>query len=159
MDLSKITSVSRWQLPLFDGVLHIEGRILSVTEAEAAGLTSALILAAMSNPAEMNKVNSLKGKKKEAYLYDMAKRIKPHQIAQLNEANDKIICQVIKRGSTDGGKNWSTLKVVTAEEQQDPEENILWVGVLNETDRQSILDKALEGHKEAVARIANFRKR
>ena len=78
-------------------------------------------------------------------------------MAKLNDENDRIISNVIKRASMDGGKTWEAIQVVTAEEQQNPKENKIWVGVFGDKDRQAILDKALEGHKEAVDRAANFR--
>lgn len=158
MDLTAFASVSRWQLPVFKGKLHIEGRILSVSEAETAGLASGLILATLATPEHLLKVKNASEEDQQAHLLKMAKSIQPHQIAKLNESNDKIICQVIKRASMDDGESWENIQVVTAEEQQDPNENKLWVGVFSEVDRDAILKKALEGHKEAADRIASFRK-
>tara|TARA_R100001086_G_C11824341_1_gene254904 strand:+ start:852 stop:1328 length:477 start_codon:yes stop_codon:yes gene_type:complete len=158
MDLSGIASVSRWQLDVFDGRLKIEGRILSVAEAETAGLASGLLLATMASPKELIAAAQASEDDRMQAILKMSNKIKPSQIAKLNEENDRIICKVIKKGSMDGGKTWEALQVVTAEEQQNPKENKIWVGVFAEKDRQSILDNALEGHKEAVDRAANFRK-
>ena len=157
MDLQKLTSLSRWRLPIFGGKVHIEGRILSVSEAETSGLASGLLLATMASPEVLAKTASLKTEEeKTAAIIRMSKNISAAQISKLNEANDLIICKVIKMASLDGGENWQKIQIVAAEEQQDHEQNRLWVGVLNEKDRDAILEKALEGHKEAVTRIASF---
>jgi hypothetical protein len=155
MDLKTFTSVSRWRLPVFNGRLHIEGRILSVSEAQTNGLASGLLIASIAPPELLNK--SLDSEDPND-LMELSRHITPIQIAKLNESNDKIICQVIKRGSMDGGENWEDIIIVNAEEQQDPDNNKMWVGVFSEEDRSAILDKALQGHKEAADRIASFRK-
>jgi hypothetical protein len=160
MDLEKLTSLSRWRLKTFGGKVQIEGRILSVSEAETSGLASGLLLATMASPEILAKTASLKSEEeKTAAIIRMSKNISTAQISKLNEANDAIICKVVKLASLDNGENWSKIQIVQAEEQQDHTQNKLWVGVFNEKDRDAILDKALEGHKEAVTRIATFPER
>ncbi len=157
MDLQKLTSLSRWRLPIFGGKVHIEGRILSVSEAETSGLASGLLLATMASPEILAKTAAMKSEEeKTAAIIRMSKNISTAQISKLNEANDLIICKVIKMASLDGGENWQKIQMVPVEEQQDHTQGRLWVGILHEKDRDAILDKALEGHKEAVTRIASF---
>ena len=160
MHLKTFTDASRFQVSIFNGKLHLEGRILSVTEAEAAGMASGLIIAAMAPPEDLEKIQKAKTEDDRiSELLRIANTIKPEQMARLGESNDQIICKVIRRASMDGGESWENIRIVSAEEQQNAEENKLWVGVFTSEDRDTILNKALEGHREAADRIASFRKR
>ena len=159
MDLKSIADTSRFQVSIFNGKLHLEGRILSVTEAEAAGMASGLIIAAMAPPDDLKKLQKAKNEEDRiSELLRIADTIKPEQMARLGESNDQIICKVIRRASMDGGKTWENIRIVSAEEQQNADANLLWVGVFTSEDRETILDKALEGHRRAADRIASFRK-
>jgi len=143
---------------VFKGKLHLEGRILSVTEAENAGMASGLIVAALAPPKDLLKIQEAKTEEERMKeLLRIADTIRPEQMAKLGESNDLIICKVIRRASMDGGETWENVRIVNAEEQQNSEENKLWVGVFTSEDRETILNKALEGHKEAADRIASFR--
>ena len=158
MKLEDIAAVSRFKVECFEGKLHVEGRILSVTEAESAGMASGLIIAALAPPADLVKLQGAKTEEERIIeLLTMSKKIRPEQMAKLGESNDRLSCKVIRRASMDGGETWEKVQIVTAEEQQDAKENKLWVGVFNGKDRDAILEKALEGHQVAANRIAAFR--
>ena len=157
MNLEDIASVSRFKIEVFNGKLHLEGRILSVAEAESAGMASGLIIAALAPPEDLVKLQEAKTEEDRIVeLLRMSKQIRPEQMGKLAEENDRILCKVIRRASMDGGKTWEKLTLVNAEEQQDPKENRLWVGVFNSEDREAILENALQGHEVAAKRIASF---
>jgi hypothetical protein len=92
-----------------------------------------------------------KKRKEKEHVKRIHKRIK------CGDSQDRIICQTVKLASLDNGESWEPLRFCTAEDQQDPERGMLWVGVLSATDRSLILDKAMKGHKEAATRLASFR--
>ena len=156
--LKEIANSSRWKLPVFDGRIQFEGRILSVKESETAGLASGLIAANLASPEDLKQMQKLSelDEDKESDLEELIKitrTLKPEMLSKLSESNEKIICQVVKKVSIDDGSTWEKIQLVTAEEQQNADKNILWVGVLSNEDRDSILDKALIGHREASDRI------
>lgn len=156
--LKEIAKTSRWKLPVFDGKIQFEGRILSVKESESAGLASGLIAANLASPEDIQKMQKLSELDEEdendlEELIKITRTLKPEMLSKLNDSNEKIICQVVKKVSIDDGATWEKIQLVTAEEQQNPDKNILWVGVLSNEDREQILDKALSGHREGSERI------
>ena len=158
-----------WSVVAFDGAITLKGRILSPAEAETAGITSGLLAAEM----HANRKGNFSGlqdlaKKIEGEGDDLSnetidqmikqmKRIRPETLLSLAESQDRIICQTVKLASLDNGESWEPLRFCTAEDQQDPERGMLWVGVLSATDRSLILEKAMKGHKKAATRLASFR--
>ena len=160
MKLSDITGSSRWQLPIFEGKIIIEGRILSPAESETAGLASSLLAAQLAPPEKMAEFAKMHEEidDENADLSDLlkwSKILNPETLLQIAKANEKIICSTIKRFSYDG-ETWENCRLVMSEAEQDAEKNQLWVGMIWETDRDAILEKALKGHEEAKTRIAGF---
>jgi hypothetical protein len=159
-----------WRVPCFDGAIIIEGRILSPAEAESAGITSGLIAAEMTT----NRKGSMAGlealsQRLESEGDDLSqetidmmlkqmKRIRPESLLGLAEQQDRIISQCVKSASMDSGESWEPLRFVTAQDQQDPERGMLWVGMLSSADRSAIIDSAMKGHEVAASRLATFRK-
>ena len=155
--LQDIISNSRWQYPCFDGKLIIEGRILSVSESEVCGLTSALIAKSIINPDELKELQAIKeeeiSEKNYHQIYKMLKNFKPEQVLKMSESQNKILVQTIKRGSSDKGHSWQDLKVVLQEHEQSAASNRLWVGMFNGKDRKNMIDLALSGHNKATEAI------
>ena len=163
--LKKIAEQSRFEVPCFHGALHLQGRILSPSEAEAAGLLQYLIASQMITKVDLKKMNELKERAESVAetgdidgLISEARNMgfRPEAFSRMSEQQDRVVCQVIRAASSDGGKTWNRLKIVTAEEQQDPDNNILWIGVLNQADRKEIISKAMSGHTEASEKLAGF---
>ena len=75
----------------------------------------------------------------------------------MSEQEDRILCEVVKRGSSDGGATWERLSLVTAIDQQDPASGRLWIGMLSKEDRSLMIEAAMKGHKEAADKLATFR--
>ena len=50
------------------------------------------------------------------------------------------------------------MQIVLTQQEQNPERNMLWIGMLSKDDRAAILDKALKGQGEAVKRLTTFRR-
>jgi len=169
--LRAITQSAKFTLPIFGGVLQIEGRILSPAETEAAGLTSSMIATEMipKNKKAQGGFASLQariaGRKfedlEDSLVEELIKAmgtIRPESITKMEQAQDRLLTQIVQRASSDDGKTWERLILVTAVDQQNADNGRLWVGMLSKEDRQAILDQALTGHKEATARLATFRK-
>jgi len=166
--LKRIAAGSRFEVPLFEGAIIVQGRILSPTEAESAGLLTYLLASQITTKQDLVRMEEIRNKAldvnedSEASQIDQllfqAKQLgfSPDALGAFREQQNKIICQVVRAGSTDNGETFSKLRLVTAEEQQDPEQNILWIGVLTNEDRETIIDKAMSGHKEASKSIATF---
>ena len=167
--LSRIIAAGRWELPLFGGSVLVRGRILSPAEAESAGLATYLLMTQLADPRELARVASLQKRadeiksgegtdeEMEEFIGLAGKLgINPDALNRMAESQDRLICQVVKSASIDGGQTWERLAMVQREEQQDAAAGRLWIGMLSKEDRDTILSKALQGHKEASERIAGF---
>ena len=154
--INKIINQSKFDIPCFEGALILQGRILTPSEAQAAGLASGLLAASMANPAQFKEMETIaKNNDTENIdkLIELAQKIRPESIEAIGEAQDKIICRVIKKASSDNGVTWNNINLVHSVDQQDADKNRLWVGMIPEEDRKKILDRAMQGHKEAIEKI------
>tara|TARA_Y100001973_G_C5049276_1_gene256819 strand:+ start:190 stop:678 length:489 start_codon:yes stop_codon:yes gene_type:complete len=154
--INKIINQSKFDIACFEGALILQGRILTPSEAQAAGLASGLLAASMANPAQFKEMETIaKNNDTENIdkLIELAQKIRPESIEAIGEAQDKIICRVIKKASSDNGVTWNNINLVHSVDQQDADKNRLWVGMIPEEDRKKILDRAMQGHKEAVEKI------
>jgi len=158
---------SLFTVDIFDGQILIRGRLLSPSESEAASLNSTLLISQIA-PAEGKSLGGLQDLSKELTgddvsqdaidrAYKMLSKLKPEQLRSISDQQNKIICQVIKEASMDGGETWEELRIVLRQEEQNAERNLLWVGMLSASDRTEILNKAMTGHREAVERLSTFR--
>jgi len=166
--LRAIQESAKFTLSIFDGALDIEGRILTPAETEAAGLTSSMIATEIMPKKEKRGFASLQsrigGREFEDLEDDLVEElikamstIRPESLTKMEQSQDKLLCQIVQRASSDGGKKWERLLLVTAVDQQDADHGRLWVGMISKEDRTAILEKALCGHKAASERLARFR--
>jgi hypothetical protein len=166
--IKEIAASSKWRIAAFGGQLLIEGRILSPAQAQAAGLASGLIASeiAFDRTGEEFKAlqERIEGQKEEeinpsdlVMLTQILKKIRPEQMINLSDHQDRVICQCVQRASMDEGATWDKLTLCMAEGQQNPDQGRLWVGMLTTEDRNEILDKCLKGHKEAALKLSRFR--
>ena len=167
--LKEVEKESSFIVDIFDNKIQISGRLLSPSEAEAASLNSTLLISQVTQ-SEGKGLGDLRDLSNDLNVedpsveaidraYNFLKKLKPHQITQIADQQNKIICQVIKKASMDGGANWERLEVVMRQEEQNADNNRLWVGMLSSSDRTRILNKAMAGHREAVERLNMFRPR
>ncbi len=166
--LEEIVASANFEIDAFDGLLKIEGRILTPSEVESAGLASALLASAVfkgHTQDEIRKKQEL-AQKIEAgevenvdEMLEMLGTIQPDQLEKIAEREDRLIMRCVRRCSKDGGQNWEPLHLVSAIDQQNAKQNRLWIGMIRTEDRKKILDRAMSGHKEASARLATFRTR
>lgn len=168
--LKEIAESSTFQVSCFGDKLLIEGRILTAPEIEQIGLGSSLLAqeVLISNKQQgLSSIDLIREKAdKEGIegldetelmrLLDFAKSIKPETMARISEEQDKILCKVIKRASQDQGVTWENVTICHAMEQMNPEENLMWVGVFNDVDRNALINKAMQGQQEAVERLKRF---
>lgn len=165
--LKKVETSSLFEESIFEDQILIRGRVLSPAEAEAASLTSTLLVSQVSQSGGnslrdlQNLTNDLSGDDVTDDAIDRAysflKKLKPEQLRQISDQQNKVICQVIKSASMDGGETWEDMRIVLRQEEQNAERNMLWVGMLTAGDRTAILNKAMRGHMEAVERLRTFR--
>ena len=168
--LKEIEDSTHFKMSIFEGRLHVKGRILTVSEVEQMGMGTSLIAHQIlsANKDNVSSLDLLRDKANtEGFeslnenelnrMIDFISSIRPEQIAQLNEEKDKILCRIINQVSQDG-VNWEQFRFVTAIEQQDASQNKLWIGALNREDKDSLLDKAMTGHEEAIKRVKSFQK-
>ena len=157
--LKQIISNSRWTYPAFDGKLIIEGRILSPTEAEVTGLTSALIANSITTKEDLQKLQQYSSINEESEeeqinkLFEVLKKFDADKILEMAIAQDKILTTCITRASMDEGVSWSDLKVVQNEAQQSANGNRLWVGMFTDEDRKNMIELCMDGHKKASKSI------
>ena len=168
--LKEIAESSTFQVSCFGDKLLIEGRILTAPEIEQIGLGSSLLAqeVLISNKQQgLSGIDLIREKAdKEGMegldetelmrLLDFAKSIKPETMARISEEQDRILCKVIKRASQDQGVTWENVTICHAMEQMNPEQNLMWVGVFNDVDRNALINKAMQGQQEAVERLKRF---
>jgi hypothetical protein len=90
-------------------------------------------------------------------LLNIMDGFRPEQLLSIEEQQNKIICSVVKRASEDDGKTFEKIFLVAGDEQQDPKNNRLWIGMLSKEDRAAILERCMNSHREAVESLNNFR--
>lgn len=163
--LKEIAEAAKFEMKIFDGALTIEGRILSPAEVESAGLASALLASQVIKGKSQEQIKAMQEMSEKAQegdidqldqLLSMANTIRPDMLEQMAQREDQLIIKCVKKCSKDGVK-WEPLHLVDAIERQDPRQNRLWVGMLPKEDRAAILDRAMNGHKEAGERLKSFR--
>lgn len=161
--LQRAIDASQFEVDIFGGQLRIQGRILSPSEAYAAGVASSLVAAEIATDRTTQDMKKLASKDPEELeggeidqLIKMFKKIKPETLENLSEQQNKIICRVVRFASDDGGKSWNPIHLVMNQGQQNSEQHRLWVGIIGQEDRQKILDHALKGHKEAAEKLVTF---
>ena len=155
--LGKIIDQSKFTIEAFDGKLLLEGRILSPAEAQAAGLAAGLLASSLTNNNQLKELDKLQEDTEDPEnierIMKIARTIRPESLVALSEGQDRIICKVIQRASQDGGSTWQKIHIVHGVDQQNAESSRLWGGMIPELARKAILDRALQGHKEAVEKI------
>ncbi len=166
--LKELVKESYWRVSCFDGQVLIEGRILTPAEAERAGLTSSLVAAQIVKDQRGTKTKNIENiankaqngeeltNEEQDQLIGFMSSLRPEQLHKINDQEDRILCEVVKRGSSDNGATWDRLFLVTGIDQQNPETGALWVGMLSKADREAILKASMEGHKEAAKKAASF---
>lgn len=154
--INKIINQSKFEISCFDGQLILKGRILTPSEAQAAGITTGLLAASLADPTRIRDMKAISDDETDENierLIEMAKSIQPDALVAMGEAQDKIICKIISSASSDNGSTWSKLQLVEGIDQQSADHGKLWIGMIPEEDRKNILDLALQGHKRALDNI------
>ena len=167
--IKEVDDSTKFNIPVFGGQVIFEVRMLSPIEAEAAGLSSSMVASSMMGAKQVAKIMKQKEKLSKVnmaeptdedleVILNIMDGFKPEQLLGIEEQQNKIICNVVKRASEDDGKTFERIHLVTGHDQQDPANNRLWVGMLSKEDRTAILDKCMNAHKEAAERLQTFRK-
>ncbi len=149
--LTEIAEKARWKLPAFSGKLHLSGRVLSPIEAQAAGIASKTLITRMMSTIREEEAEELT-------LDQKIEKITPEDILTFGAMQDRVLCQVVDKASQDGGETWEKLTLVQYEAQQNPNKNVLWVGMISQDDKNLIFEEAMVSVKEAADKAGNFRK-
>ena len=137
--LEEIVASASFEIDAFDGLIKIEGRILSPSEVEAAGLASAMIASAVfrgKSREEIEKTQRIAEKVEQGEMSDieellqLTSSISPEQMERLAEREDRLLIKCVRRCSKDKGKTWEPLNLVSVVDQQNAKQNRLWVGMI-----------------------------
>jgi len=164
--LKEVEKESTFIISIFDDKLLLSGRLLSPSEAESASLNSTLLISQITERGG-DTLGDLRNLSKDLNTedptsdsidraYSFLRKLKPQQLAQIADHQNRIIKQVVKSASMDNGENWEKIEIVLCQEEQNAEANKLWVGMISASDRTEILNKALQGHREAAERLSMF---
>ena len=113
--LEEIIASASFVIDAFDGLVKIDGRILSPSEAEAAGLASAMIASAIfkgQNKEQIKETQRIAAKVESGDLDDIEELLKitstisPEQMERIAEREDRLLMRCVKRCSKDGGQTW-----------------------------------------------------
>ena len=116
-------------------------RLLTPVEAAEAGELLALALA-LCAPGDGEAAN--------------AKRITRRRAIETEAKADNLLCTCCVAGSTDK-ETFEALKLVPKFEQQDPDHNILWVGVINPEQRGALITRMFAKYCKAREVLRPFR--
>lgn len=165
--IQKIQEATTAKVEAFGGLVVLECKILSPLEAEAAGLASSLVASSVVDPNQLKKLARRKEilERAEAedandqdfeQLLNMIQGFDPAKLMKIEEHQNKILKQVVIRASEDGGETFEDLVLVDNIEDQDAENNRLWVGAIPKEDRNKILDVVMNNHKEVADHLQTF---
>lgn len=165
--IQRIQEKTTAKIECFGGQVLLECKILSPLEAEAAGLASSLVASSVLDPNQMKKI----ARKKEILeraeaedatdqdleqLLNLMQGFDPTKLIKIEDHQNKILKQVVIRASEDGGETFEDLLLVDTIEEQDPENNRLWIGAIPKDDRTKILAVVMNNHKEVTDHLQTF---
>lgn len=166
--IQKIQEATTVKVEVFGGLVVLECKILSPLEAEAAGLASSLVASSILDPNQLKKIARRKeileraeaeeaGEDDLEQLLNMMQGFDPSKLMKIEEHQNKILKQSVIRASEDGGENFEELILVDTVEEQDSENNRLWIGAIPKEDRNKIMNVVMNHHKEVVDYLQTFR--
>jgi hypothetical protein len=165
--IQKIQEATTAKIEVFGGLVVLECKILSPLEAEAAGLASSLVASSVLDPHQLKKLARRKqileraeaedaGEEDLEQLLNLIQGFDPGKLMKIEEHQNKILKQVVIRASEDGGETFEDLVLVDKVEDQDSENNRLWVGAIPKDDRNKIMSVVMNHHKEVVDHLQTF---
>lgn len=163
--LNQVQQESTFETAIFGGNLQIKGRILSPSEIEKASLASTLVIRSLAKTGDLSKFQKMSADLDSENLDEetinramgLLDKITPEQMDQIAKSQDFLITQCVRMARRSESDQWERLQMVLSQQEQNPERNCLWIGMLTKNDRSAILDLAMQGHAEAVERLATFR--
>jgi len=163
--LKEVQKASEFELEIFGGQLLVKGRILSPAEIEKASVANSLLLQGLASNGEISQFQKMSEKLQDDpdedtidQAYMMLSKIRPEQMERIAQSQDQLIAQCLTQAKRAGDdQQWERVQIVLTQQEQNPERNLLWIGMLSKEDRSAILDKALKGQGEAVKRLQTFR--
>ena len=154
--LTEIAKKSRWNITAFDGKLHLSGRILSVIEAQSAGIASrALMMKMFVALKDDDDTESEENLTDDEMMMQRLESLKADDLLDFGKMQDRVVCQVTDKASQDG-ENFEKISFVPNEGQQNPTRNCLWVGLLSQDDKNKIFEAAMISVQEVSDQAENF---
>jgi hypothetical protein len=165
--IQKIQEATTAKVEVFGGLVVLECKILSPLEAEAAGLASSLVASSVLDPNQLKKLARRKqileraeaedaGEEDLEQLLNLMQGFDPAKLMKIEEHQNRILKQVVIRASEDGGETFEDLVLVDSIEEQDAENNQLWVGAIPKEDRNKIMSIVMNHHKEVADHLQTF---
>jgi len=155
---------SVFEIPILDNLIEIRGRVLAPSEIERSSLTNSLVLQSIQQAGGLDEFKNLQEELKDdpedkvvEKAFRMLNRIRPEHLAKMNQSQDQLIAQCVTHAKKVDGGDWEKIHIVLRQEEQNADRNTLWIGMIPKEDRAEILNRALNGHKEAVERLSVFR--
>lgn len=163
--LKNVEEASQFIVQIYDGQLEFKGTVLSPAQVESASLTSTLVLQGVANHKDLLKMQRMHEQLNEdpteeavEQAYQMLSKINPEQLARISQSQDQILARCVQFARKTGEDNWERIYLVLTAEEQNAEQNRLWVGMLSKEDRNSILNEAMKGQEAAVQKLRTFRR-
>tara|TARA_R100001086_G_scaffold53811_3_gene24074 strand:+ start:9728 stop:10204 length:477 start_codon:yes stop_codon:yes gene_type:complete len=154
--LTEIAKKSRWNITAFEGKLHLSGRILSVIEAQSAGIASrALMMKMFVALKDDDDTESEENLTDDEMMMQRLESLKADDLLDFGKMQDRVVCQVTDKASQDG-ENFEKISFVPNEGQQNPTRNCLWVGLLSQDDKNKIFEAAMISVQEVSDQAENF---
>ena len=154
--LTEIAKKSRWNITAFDGKLHLSGRILSVIEAQSAGIASrALMMKMFQVMKEDEETKAEENLTEDEIVIQRLESLKADDLLDFGKMQDRVVCQVTDKASEDG-ETFEKITFVPNEGQQNPSRNCLWVGLLHQDDKNKIFEAAMISVQEVSDQAENF---
>ena len=165
--IQRIQETTTAKVECFGGLVVLECKILSPLEAEAAGLASSLVASSVLDPNQLKKIARRKEILERAesedasdqdleQLLNLLQGFDPGKLMKIEEHQYRILKQVVIRASEDGGETFEELVLVDTVEEQDPDNNKLWIGAIPKEDRGQIMSVVMNHHKGVVDHLQTF---
>lgn len=165
--IQKIQEATTAKVEVFGGLVVLECKILSPLEAEAAGLASSLVASSVLDPNQLKKLARRKqileraesedaGEEDLEQLLNLMQGFDPAKLMKIEEHQNRILKQTVIRASEDGGETFEELLLVDSIEEQDAENNRLWIGAIPKGDRNKIMAIVMNHHKEVADHLQTF---
>lgn len=167
--LNQVKQNSTFETTIYNGDMQIKGRILSPSEIKQANIASALLFQSLAKSGDLERLKNLQSEIEneemtEEEIIKRSEQFLNRKTAEQMKAKEKneelLIAQCVQFARMSDDEQWQHIQIVLNHNEQNNTGGrlTLWVGMIEDQDREKILDLAMKGHVEAVERLSTFRK-